>query len=807
MSISQDSVGDRTDFEHLIAAGTNNLKGLFDRVHLIESETADGTGFISGWKRVGEPRDVYRQQLIQRLGVDVPADAVKAFGLGFAPVAYANGGGTLAFLFPERSPEGTFVGISYRRMSDDKKLSVTGSKRGFIYPLAPDYRPYTSGSQNWIRTTDAGLPCPICGKGDGCLLSRDDLANPAAVICCRTPSPSRCGIGHLHRRKPEVRPGGSSPLRNIGGVVLIVEGASDAIAGFVLGFDTVGVPSAYADSTPLVDLCKGRDVVVVGENDQKADGTWVGKDAAERRVKVLRDAGLNAKLVMPPPGIKDLRAWAINRKLTHEDLTSFIEREARIVEGPQKSHGDSVAKKVVAKARAEDSFFHDGSEAYVLTQAGGTFDVGGTDYRELLVQRTFEAEETVPTSQALVDAQATLTAYAKYRSPAGKVHLRVAVDGDTRFIDLGNESRSVVRVTRDGWTILPFAESPVRFIRRPGMQALPTPTPGGDIRELRPFVNLSDGDWLIFVGWLLSIYIDQGTLPILGIRGQQDSGKTLIARIARVFTDPNDVPLRLMPESERDFAVGARNALVMAFDNLSHVSPAMSDLLCSTATGGGFAKRKNYSDGDEARYSFKRSIILNGIASGVYAREDLRSRCVIVRPQPIDAKRRLLENELWGRVNAVLPSVFGALLDALSGALGRLADVQPDRQGRLGDWSKLVVAAERSLRFPPGAFLAALKDDQTEAAASTAENSVVVQTVLRLLDAGGGTWRGAMGDLFAETMRPGGGFLQRDLPQSARGLRDALDRALPALRACGVLFIEATNNRRVHTFTRDRGLS
>lgn len=45
-----------------------------------------------------------------------------------------------------------------------------------------------------------GRPCPVCGKGDWCLIARDDPADPSHVLCQRVESPRRWGgAGWLHR--------------------------------------------------------------------------------------------------------------------------------------------------------------------------------------------------------------------------------------------------------------------------------------------------------------------------------------------------------------------------------------------------------------------------------------------------------------------------------------------------------------------------------------------------------------------------------------------------------------------------------
>jgi len=96
--------------------------------------------------------------------------------------------------------------------------------------------------------------------------------------------------------------------------VLLVEGSSDALAATAAGLAAVGRPSdrgGVADLAALLrELPPARPLVVVGENDEKPDGTWPGRDGAEAVA-----AGLAHRLrrpvawAMTPGGAKDVRDW------------------------------------------------------------------------------------------------------------------------------------------------------------------------------------------------------------------------------------------------------------------------------------------------------------------------------------------------------------------------------------------------------------------------------------------------------------------------------------------------------------------
>ena len=60
----------------------------------------------------------------------------------------------------------------------------------------------------------------------------------------------------------------------------------------------------------LADLPHNRAIVVLGEYDTKQDGSWPGRDGAQRVATKLANAlGRCVRWALPPDGAKDLRAW------------------------------------------------------------------------------------------------------------------------------------------------------------------------------------------------------------------------------------------------------------------------------------------------------------------------------------------------------------------------------------------------------------------------------------------------------------------------------------------------------------------
>jgi hypothetical protein len=96
--------------------------------------------------------------------------------------------------------------------------------------------------------------------------------------------------------------------------IFIVEGPSDVAAACAIGIFAIGRPSARGGVEFLAELLKAaraeQEIIVLGENDSKPDGTWPGRDGAEAVAqKLAAQLRRNIGWVLPAGGVKDLRAW------------------------------------------------------------------------------------------------------------------------------------------------------------------------------------------------------------------------------------------------------------------------------------------------------------------------------------------------------------------------------------------------------------------------------------------------------------------------------------------------------------------
>lgn len=387
----------------------------------------------------------------------------------------------------------------------------------------------------------------------------------------------------------------------------------------------------------------------------------------------------------------------------------------------------------------------------------------------------------------LAHVLALLDAEARYGGSVHEVHIRIAGHDGEIFIDLGDPQWRAIRVRPGTWFEI-VDNPPVRFERVPGMLPLPMPIRNGNIRELLPFVNVSDGEFPLLVGFTVNAFRPTGPYLILILSGGHGSAKTTTAKVVRQLLDPRRIPHKSLPASERDLMIAARRHRVLSFDNLSRLSDAQSDALCRIATEGGFGTRALRSDDEEVELRAELPIILNGIGD-IATRPDLLDRAILLTLPEIPDNQRLPETEFWAAFDAAYPRILGALLNRVALAL---RDADAVRQivpslPRMADAVVFATAAE-----PPryrGAFLDEYRQNRLSINTVAIEQSPIVEPLRRLLQAQPERrWSGSPSDLLQQLVQhvEPAESRQAGWPKIPNRLSNELNRIAPNLRYLGI---------------------
>lgn len=371
-----------------------------------------------------------------------------------------------------------------------------------------------------------------------------------------------------------------------------------------------------------------------------------------------------------------------------------------------------------------------------------------------------------------------------------QVHIRVApgFDGAT-WLDLGRNDGKSVRIHPTGWDIVTPDPAEVCWRRTQLTGELPLPakdTDGKGIDLLLRLCNFATAETeCLAVAWLIGCLGPSVPVPAPFLTGPQGAGKSTGGRMLVRIIEGMSADLRRAPKDEENLIAAVAAGWVTALDNLSHVAPDLSDLMCCIVTGAETIKRALYTDGDVVRARYRRPLLLTGIDVGVI-RPDLAERLLPLRLER--PRTRRTEAELWTEFEEALPVVLGSLLDLTVQVRAAEAEIPTDL--RMADFAHLCAQLDAATGLGALSAYRASLDDLND---DVIEGDLLAQTVLqhaanlapgaeeRMTSA---EWLHCLTRLYTgEELRP----LPKGWPTTGKVLSDRLKRLQPTLAARGVL--------------------
>lgn len=400
-------------------------------------------------------------------------------------------------------------------------------------------------------------------------------------------------------------------------------------------------------------------------------------------------------------------------------------------------------------------------------------------FRRWLVGQYMEIYHNTPTDRALKSALEVLE-YKAIKGSIHEVHLRIARHEDRIYWDLGNAKWEVIEITAQGWRVI--ERPPVKFRRTTNTAELPHPVAGGSLEELQQLLKSPDEYWILIKGWLLDCLKGKKPYLILAVSGEHGTAKSTLLRCLRQIIDPlQKAELSSLPREERDLGVDGESEYCLVYDNVSYLSPWLSDAPCRVSTGAGIKTRKLYSNDEQMVFGFARPIALNGIPDFA-ENQDLLSRSLVIGQPTISDTERKSEDEMVLAYSAMQPRLLGALCDLAARGLREYRKTRFERLPRMADSTIWITACTGDRQF-----LDHLLENQTAAQEIALESSPVVEALLKWLKPTANRWQGNCQELL-EGLRS----IYRDrgeydklaaLPKTPRALSGRLKRDAPAMRS------------------------
>lgn len=362
--------------------------------------------------------------------------------------------------------------------------------------------------------------------------------------------------------------------------------------------------------------------------------------------------------------------------------------------------------------------------------------------------------------------------------PERRVAYRVANLGPPELpeicLNLMDAQNRGVHITASGWCVKPLAEMPLPLARRAGGSPLPLPEKAYDGLSLIdrlgkhiPLANIARPDdpndqgvqqRAAILAFLVAQFVRVGAVMHLSLSGEQGSGKTTTARRLNSLTDPDIAAvLPSLGKTDSDIFAQVSQSSNVILDNSSGVRSEQADILCVLATGGAFAGRKLYTNGERATSSALCSVIFTTVLEGgITRRGDLQDRMLSLSTSPLAKTQRRSESELDAAWDTDLPYLLADILDLLAIGLAHVATVRGGQKigvisspPRFADVAQIAEAAAWfGLKWPAGVFtraLDALRGDAAEAHLST--DPIAFRMRALLLQQTGRVWRGTYEEL------------------------------------------------------------
>jgi hypothetical protein len=225
-----------------------------------------------------------------------------------------------------------------------------------------------------------------------------------------------------------------------------------------------------------------------------------------------------------------------------------------------------------------------------------------------------------------------------------------------------------VEWSAEGWRVVENHD--ILFVRSEFMRPLPVPVANGSLDPLWENCNIHATDRLLVLAWIIDALRIDTPFPGLEVTGVSGSGKSTVCESLRRIIDPSSLNLRGAPKSTEDIFVYAGMNHLVTYENLSYLSGPMQDVMCVLSTGGGFGKRKLFTDFDESVLIVQRPWLVNGINPTVTA-PDLLNRAVCIECPVIQS--RIATNEQRAKFERDLPVILGGLFDVASASTARWA--------------------------------------------------------------------------------------------------------------------------------------
>lgn len=357
----------------------------------------------------------------------------------------------------------------------------------------------------------------------------------------------------------------------------------------------------------------------------------------------------------------------------------------------------------------------------------------GTEGTDMFLQKQHLAKNGSLMSDTLLNRVNKLLEFSiKEKGLEACVGSRLARKNNAIYVNSG--AGRIIKITKYGVKI--FKNVNVMFEINESLGKMKKPDLlDGNTNLLKKYLLVTDDEFILILAFIFNCYFLDTHHLILAFQGPAGSSKTFAQKVVKTVTDPSHEMLRNNFSNTEDLTLAAEHCHVIDINNVSKLSSAMQDVLCTILTGGVATSRTKYTNKSQTSIHTHNPVIMNGIGSYITT-DDLLDRSLIINLQRLQdtAVKRVSEKQLWEEFSIDLPRIMGGILNSLSLILKEFEGFKtPDNLNRMADFHILGCVAEKALGWESGSFTRAYNINISAAQHDILDNSPSAQAIIKMM--------------------------------------------------------------------------
>lgn len=381
-----------------------------------------------------------------------------------------------------------------------------------------------------------------------------------------------------------------------------------------------------------------------------------------------------------------------------------------------------------------------------------------------------------------------------------EIYKRLAGAQNEIWYFLADKDWSCIYLNKAGWSRVTNYDP--LFIKKKNTKEQILPISDGHSDRLRPYVNLSQNDYLLFKINLAHCFFYKSSHHIGVLSSEFGSGKSTLTRVCRRIVDPAHAEFTSLSTNIDDFKIQLANNDFVMLDNTSKLKNDFSNIICGATTGSSFSVRQLYTDYTELILKVKNIFFINGIDI-VPRRQDLLSRCLLFELLPISNTNRKTEAEFWASFEKDLPYILGDIFDTICDALKILESLEDVPSGRMADATKEMLAIALAMGVSQAEFYGLLEDNAEKLKSACAKEQELIVALLEYMESNSKDYIvGTVANIYNEIKNFKKGNL-KNLPKSPSLFSRKINELKPLLLSSGISVTSVTQKDGTHmTITR-----